>query len=96
MYQSDKERRPLVYAAAKKAFDETPEDVKGDLESALDWAKETLKTINNGEYSFSILYEDGFKCCFSQPSWSSDHCSDAMPDAAEAIVMAVCEFMNGV
>ncbi len=95
-YLSDKERRPSVYAAAKKAFDETPEDIKGDLESALEWAKEKLKRKERGEYSFSLLYEDGFKCCFSQPRWPSDHCSAAMPEAAEAIVMAVCEYLNGV
>ncbi len=34
-------------------------------------------------------------CSFAKPSWNADHCSKPMEHGAEAIVMAVCEYLNG-
>ena len=96
MNNTDKTRRPKVYAAAQTAFSAVDEDVRDDLESALNWAKETLTNHEGSGHHFSLIYEGGFMCCFCKPQWNADHCSQAMETAPEAIVMAVCEYLNGV
>ena len=95
-YISDEVRRPKVYAAAREQFNSVDALIKDDIEGALEWAKETMTAHEGDGHHFSIIYEDGFKCCFCKPSWNADHCSQAMPSAAEAVVMAVCEYLNGV
>lgn len=96
MNNTDKTRRPKVYAAAQTAFSAVDEDVRDDLESALNWAKETLTNHEGSGHHFSLIYEGGFMCCFCKPQWNADHCSQTMETAPEAIVMAVCEYLNGV
>lgn len=94
---TDEERRPQVYAAAKAMFDGVSSDIRGDLVSALEWAQNTLRDHEGSGHHFSLIHENGgFKCCFAKPQWNADHCSQAMPEAPEAIVMAVCEYLNGV
>ena len=79
------------------SYDEVSSDVKEDLEEALAWAKKTLKESEGGGHNFQVLAEKkGLVCCtFSKPSWSGEHCSRGMESASEAIVMAVCEYLNG-
>lgn len=93
---TDKERRPAVYAAAQAAFDAVDPDARDNLEEALAWARRTLTNHEGAGHYFELIYEDGFKCCFAKPVWNADHCSQPMPTAPEAIVMAVCEYLNGV
>jgi len=97
MMMTDKERRPRVYAAAQEAFDNVPEHIRDDLEDALDWAKQALTNHEGSGHRFSLIYQNGgFMCCFCKPQWNADHASQPMPEAPEAIVMAVCEYLNGV
>lgn len=93
---SDKDRRPHVYAAAQAAFDAVHWEIRDDLEQALEWAHKTLTNREGSGHTFSLIYEEGFMCCFCKPQWNADHCSQPMPTAPEAIVMAVCEYLNGV
>lgn len=96
MSELDRKRRPGVYAKAQEAFSATPDYVRDDLEEALEWAKRTLSNHEGGGHNFSLIYEGGFMCCFCKPQWNADHCSQPMETAPEAIVMAVCEYLNGV
>lgn len=99
MSKWDGERRPAVYAAAKKAFDDVPECVRMDLFEALTWAKQTLTNHEGAGHSFELAYDtktDGFIACFAKPRWNADHASQPMDTAQEAIVMAVCEYLSGV
>ena len=94
---TDKERRPEVYSAALKMFDLIDSLIKEDIVESLNWATETLRDHEGKGHQFYIIYEDyGFKCCFAKPQWNADHCSQAMPTAPESVVMAVCEYLNGV
>jgi hypothetical protein len=94
---SDKERRPEVYLAAQKMFDMINYSIKEDILESLNWAVETLKDYEGKGHQFYLLYEDdGFKCSFAKPQWNADHCSQSMPTAPESVVMAVCEYLNGV
>lgn len=93
---TDQERRPHVYAAAQQAFDKAPSEAKDDLEEALSWARQTLTNHEGAGHTFALDYDKGFVCCFAKPQWNADHCSQPMPTAPEAIVMAVCEYLNGV
>jgi hypothetical protein len=34
-------------------------------------------------------------CSFAKPSWKGDHCGRGMEHGAQAMVMAVCEYLNG-
>ena len=79
------------------AYDEISSDVKENLEEALSWAKQKLKENEGGGHIFQVLAEKKeLVCCtFSKPSWAGEHCSRGMDSASEAIVMAVCEYLNG-
>jgi len=72
--------------------------VKDNLEIALMWALNTLRDREGTGHSFELVAEpDGqFRACFAKPRWNADHCSQPMPTAQEAIVMAVCEYVSGV
>lgn len=96
---TDKERRPAVYAAAQYAYDQIAPEIKENLVEALTWAGDTLTNHEGGGHSFEIAYDpktEGFVACFAKPEWNADHASQPMPTAQEAIVMAVCEYLNGV
>lgn len=78
------------------AYNEISSDIKEDLEEALYWAKKTLKENEGEGHIFQVLAEKKGVCCtFSKPSWAGEHCSRGMDSASEAIVMAVCEYLNG-
>jgi len=96
---NDRLRRPHVYAKADEAFAEAPQAAKDDLREALDWAHQVLTNHEGTGHHFEIGYsilDKGFYACFAKPQWNADHCSQPMPTAQEAIVMAVCEYLNGV
>lgn len=96
---TDKERRPLPYAKAKAAFEAVPAWVREDLYLALTWARNELTLHEGSGHNFEIAYderEEGFVACFAKPEWNADHCSQPMNTAQEAIIMAVCEYLNGV
>jgi hypothetical protein len=94
---TDRERRPLPYQKAQIAFEQVPEEIRFNLFEALNWALETLKSHEGDGHLFEICYQhDGFVASFAKPQWNADHTSQPMNTAQEAIVMAVCEYLNGV
>lgn len=93
---NDKKRRPEPYKKAQEQYDEVDSYIKEDLEEALSWAKETLTNHEGSGHIFNLIYKYGFVCCFAKPQWNADHCSQPMDEAPQAIVMAVCEYLNGV
>lgn len=75
------------------------EEIREDIGLAYSWAKEQLRDL---EGSGHLIYVHGHEskvglvvCSFSKPSWAGDHCSRGMNTGSEAIVMAVCEYLNG-
>lgn len=95
----DRQRRPIPYAKAQAAYDAVPQPIKDDLFEALTWARETLTNHEGAGHHFELAYdvkEEGFVACFAKPQWNADHASQPMNTAQEAIVMAVCEYLNGV
>lgn len=80
------------------AFNKVSPDIREDIERAAKWARKTLRDHEGSGHSFHLnATKDGmFQCSFAKPEWSGDHCSKPMPEAPEAIVMAVCEYLNGV
>ena len=81
-----------------QSFNNAPNHAREDLQGALDWAAETLRDHEGAGHSFHLhITKDGkFACSFSKPEWGGDHISRGMHEAPEAIVMAVCEYLNGV
>ena len=77
-----------------EAVDET---IKEDIYEAITWAREKLTNLEGSGHLFEIVSQgDGMVvCAFAKPSWSGDHCSRAMDTGSQAIVMAVCEYLNG-
>jgi len=96
---TDKQRRPIPYAMAQAAFDEVPDAIKENIHEAITWAIDTLTNHEGSGHSFEISYDtktEGFIASFAKPQWNADHSSQPMATAQEAIVMAVCEYLNGV
>jgi len=87
--------------AEKKAlemYDSIPTYIKEDTYEALLWAIDYMTNMEGEDHSFHIYgNEDAtVSCSLSKPRWVADHCSKGMDTGAEAIVMAVCEYVNGV
>jgi hypothetical protein len=81
-------------------YEAVPDYIKDDIGEAITWAK---KTLTDHEGSGHQFYVHGSHknpglvvCSFAKPQWSGDHCSREMEHGAEAIVMAVCEYLNGM
>jgi len=70
--------------------------IKDNIGEAYAWA---VKELTNLEGSGHDLYVSargtGVCCSFAKPEWQGDHCGHAMDHGAEAIVMAVCEYLEG-
>lgn len=79
-------------------YENIPLYIKYDLGEAYKWAVKTLGDREGYGHSIQILqnYPDYGVCCnFSKPSWSGDHTGSGMETGSEAIVMSVCEYLNG-
>jgi len=74
-----------------------PEHIRDDIYEAARWAKETLTILDGpGHQIYVTAAGEGLVCCsFAKVEWAGDHCGRGMEHGAEAIVMAVCEYMNG-
>ena len=85
---------PKVAAAYMNA----PEHVKSDLVEAAIWARDTLRDKEGSGHNFQIHAEKNgmLTCSFAKAEWSADHCGDEMEEASSAIVLAVCEYLNGL
>lgn len=76
-------------------YDAVPEHIKENIYEAIVWTKGTLTIREGSGHQFYVTTsKDGLVVCsFAKPSWAGDHCSRGMEHGAEAIVMAVCEYI---
>ena len=90
-WKEDLERR------IQSAYDEVPTYLKEDFVEAAIWARDTLRDHEGKGHHFELSPEpDGtLACSFAKPEWPGDHCGRGMETAAEAIVRAVVEYLNG-
>ena len=86
------------YERAKHAYEQLPRRLKEDFIEAGIWARDTLTKHEGSGHQFEISagVDGSFSCSFAKPAWSGDHSGDYMRTVAEAICIAVCEYMNGV
>lgn len=82
----------------QKRYTELSSFTKDYIEEAIQWAITTLtEEEGSGHYFIVTAHRDGelVECSFAKPEWGGDHVGRGMEHAAEAIVMAVCEYMEG-
>ena len=75
----------------------TPEFAKENIGEAYAWATKTLTEREGAGHSVYVTAhgEGMVSCSFAKPEWAGDHSGRGMEHAAEAIVMAVCEYLCG-
>jgi hypothetical protein len=90
-------RNDALEARVKAAYDAVPDYIRDDIVKAAKWARKTLtEHEGSGHQIYVTGTNDGMVVCsFAKPEWSGDHCGDPMEHGAEAIVRAVCEYLNG-
>lgn len=86
---------------AQEMFASVPESIREDIELASKWARETLRDHEGAGHVFYVTAAGSrhpglVVCSFSKPAWNADHCSRPMEHGALAVVMAVCEYLNGL
>ena len=85
-----------TYKKAELLYHTIPDYIKEDLFEAMSWAKTTLTELEGDGHHFDVFAQEGeVGCCFAKPEWGGDHCGRPMESAAEAVVMAVCEYLSG-
>lgn len=85
-----------VHDRVMAAFYAAPDYTRDDLFEALAWAKETLTNHEGAGHHINVIHQkDGVVCAFAKPQWNADHCSQPCDTASDAIVLAVCEYLNG-
>lgn len=91
------EVRHLREERIQKRYTEVNHFIKDYIEEAIQWAITTLtEEEGSGHYIMVTAGDEGLvECSFAKPSWGGDHVGRGMEHAAEAIVMAVCEYMEG-
>lgn len=91
------DRKKVLEAKILAAYEEVPEEIREDICEATKWARETLTNFDGkGHEIYVSSAGNGLVCCsFAKPEWAGDHCGRGMGHGAEAIVMAVCEYLNG-
>ncbi len=89
--------KATVEAAVQAAYAAVPEHIREDICEATRWARDTLmRREGTGHQFYVTATSDQLVCCsFAKVEWSADHCGRGMEHGAEAIVMAVCEYLNG-
>lgn len=78
-------------------YNAVDESIRDDIVEASAWARETLTDHEGSGHQFYVSgSRDGLVVCsFAKPEWAGDHCSRGMEHGAEAMVMAVCEYLCG-
>lgn len=81
----------------QEMYANVPAYIKEDICEAALWTRTTLTDLEgSGHCIYVTADEDGLVCCsFAKPSWAGDHCGRGMEDGAQAMVMAVCEYLCG-
>jgi len=84
-------------AKADEMYRNTPQEVREDIVEAAIWARETLTNHEGSGHSIHVMGQVNGQCfcCFAKPEWGGDHSGSSMDTGAEAIVMAVCEYLSG-
>lgn len=79
------------------SYNAVNEYTREDLLDAITWATKTLTDLEGSGHQFYVTADkDGLVCCsFAKVEWNADHCGRGMDHGAQAIVMAVCEYING-
>lgn len=92
--------KEIVEKNVQAAYAAVDDFIKENIYQAGLWAVTTLTNHEGSGHSIDVTAA-GSKhpglvvCSFSKPSWPADHCSRPMETGSEAIVMAVCEYLNG-
>ena len=77
-------------------YKNVPEHIREDIGEAITWAKSILTKEEGEGHCFYVSAEKNrIVCSFAKPEWSADHCSRPMEHGAQAVVMAVIEYLNG-
>lgn len=78
-------------------YNSIPEDIRESIYEASNWAKNYLTNLEGCGHEFYITANsDGtVSCSFAKPEWGGDHSGSGMDHGAQAMVMAVCEYVNG-
>lgn len=78
-------------------YESVPEHIREDIVEAGIWARDyMMRKEGEGHEFFVTANKDGtVTCSFAKPEWAGDHSSRGMEHGAQAIVMAVCEYVNG-
>ncbi|MCK1543322.1 hypothetical protein IVB12_15510 [Bradyrhizobium sp. 179] len=84
-------------AATQAAYNAVDQFIKDDIVEAANWARTTLTNHEGAGHHIVVTgTKDGLVVCsFAKPQWAGDHSGPAMEEGAEAIVMAVCSYLNG-
>ena len=78
------------------AYNAVPEHIREDICEASRWARETLTNLEGAGHSIYVHAHGAWtRCSFAKVEWSGDHLGRGMEHGAQAIVMAVCEYLNG-
>ncbi len=87
---------PILEQKIMDMYNSVPEYTKEDIGEAYKWAKHTLTQHEGAGHDIRVYGAYNLvECSFAKPSWAGDHCGRGMEHGAEAIVMAVCEYMCG-
>lgn len=82
---------------ALKMYAGIHQNIKDDIGLAIRWAEGALRSHEGDGHIFQICashVQGQVMCTLSKPSWAGEHFSEPMPSGSEAIVMAVCEYLN--
>ena len=82
----------------QERYSAVSDEVCEDIGLAHAWAIDALmrKEGEGHQLNISARGDNQVCCSFSKPEWGGDHCGRAMDHGAEAIVMAVCEYLEGM
>jgi len=83
--------------AIQTMYENLPDNVKEPILDSLNWTTDYLMRLEGEGHEFFLHAnkDQTFCCSFAKPEWGGDHSSRNMPEAPEAVVMAVCEYVNG-
>jgi len=92
------EKMDSRYKQAKEMYDGLPTHIKEDVVDAGLWARDTLMREEGEGHIINVTANDKRECScsFAKPEWGGDHSGPYMELASEAIVMAVCTYLNGM
>jgi hypothetical protein len=76
-------------------FDQVPQYIREDLVEAANWARKTLTEKEGSGHQICVTAgtKGGVVCSFAKSSWAGDHSGSETDEAAEAIVISVCEYL---